>query len=1183
MVRAKRDTLQGTGVAPDVEFGIGKEAIQKRVFKNLEKNVKWLIAEIIKRKQETIFASVLTDLSVNLTDLGNVVGTNLFVEKSQALGKTLQSLFALDEKNGGGALELPNSLISQYNLKVIDTADEGKNKVAGETLSISPDITTVSDPALDTAINSLLEEQKQEEKQLAERRSELEGCQARFERFLIEMAREKLGMDQEINDVHAALNKAEANIKDLSLYSQHINDYEANLALLIHKLDQISNTVVVGEIDTELPIVDASETATPEQQRLFVVYQQDFETLLQVINSKSDRNLEEKLSDAVSAVQTVIGEAGVQLDTGSLKNVYEKLRDLEALAATNDPTVRQLFWQEIGRRNQAVNTAPAAPAPQPEKKGWWSRAKDFGKTLFTNKEVRKAAGKAALDTVTSLLGIKLVTNLLGAAIGKGDYANWRNDNKKMAQLKQEISINYEYLVSSVEKTEQNLPLADYEQIEKRQAGLKMAIDKAHIAPEAKQEILQKLELIYRKYRQETGGAKEKRQAEVERLLDAYLHAKVSGVSIAKDALNFALTASGLSLLRGVMYAGTSMLERARKASREHAKQTSGLIGAESENTFVFKDVFINATRETVRALRGKGAKENGDKISRGIDFVRALGTVARGLGILHLTFSDQASPEEQVDRFLDAVKEKGLPKAAFDNLVNNLERVLHIAPDAQAENHPVHKNIENIPLIKDDDIVPAMVKEPFSSQSFNVQNIPRELRHDEEALKRIFASGQMDGHRENHFTNSTINSRVESGGVRRAVIFEELLKDKQYAAAAKFLEDQGFSQRHLSYLSPYLTKDANGNIDLEAFARNYKLDNGQMSHALFRAMQGEENTILANRGLIPKIVEEEVSVPKVAVDNTDHSQVDATAHTQGAPEISADEQATAIEVEADRLRFERLKNEHLAVVDRAQQGYYDKQGKFHARPILGMDRQYSGGGGGKIGEDVANNNKLASLERSQSNGNALAVAEATSANDNQALKTDDDLFQERVRTNTAINDNEQIKPEATPQQLENLRDLGNDYNIILDDIERRISGFNLKGNSRDLIAAELQREPVLKNFKTYAEKFAAGENPNPESYHLDDAIKFIGAYSRRGDLSGVLRSEELELLLEPNPQNSNILANDSHMVRIKDIGNKPDIILSDPKFTYSVQDGKLVKIDSGGVVVEKWNSYAAARKMAVGQ
>ena len=55
------------------------------------------------------------------------------------------------------------------------------------------------------------------------------------------------------------------------------------------------------------------------------------------------------------------------------------------------------------------------------------------------------------------------------------------------------------------------------------------------------------------------------------------------------------------------------------------------------------------------------------------------------------------------------------------------------------------------------------------------------------------------------------------------------------------------------------------------------------------------------------------------------------------------------------------------------------------------------------------------------------------------------------------------------------------------------------------------------------------------------------------------------------------------MVRIKDIGNKPDIILSDPKFTYSVQDGKLVKIDSGGVVVEKWNSYAAARKMAVGQ
>lgn len=317
--------------------------------------------------------------------------------------------------------------------------------------------------------------------------------------------------------------------------------------------------------------------------------------------------------------------------------------------------------------------------PSEAKKSWWERFKERGqkitKAIF-NRETGKMAGKVGYDTVTSVLGIKLATDAVDwAARGKGDLAQWWQGRKEAKDSQSAIAEAYQRLLESFEKVKENKVLDESEKIEKRLEEFKAQVELAKITPEAKKALLDRLWAITIKHEADLKQAKKDKDEEVRRLLDAYVQAKVSGLKIAKDALNFVLTAAGLSLLRGVVYAGVSTLERAGKARHKYAKETLGGGSKAKKELFVAKDVLINSALETARALSGRGEKKGAGIKTKIIDFIKALGTVARGFGIYGVAFSDSDSAQQSVDKFIQQIKEKGVLGTAYDNLTRNAERV----------------------------------------------------------------------------------------------------------------------------------------------------------------------------------------------------------------------------------------------------------------------------------------------------------------------------------------------------------------------------------------------------------------------------------------------------------------------------------------------------------------------------
>jgi hypothetical protein len=135
----------------------------------------------------------------------------------------------------------------------------------------------------------------------------------------------------------------------------------------------------------------------------------------------------------------------------------------------------------------------------------------------------------------------------------------------------------------------------------------------------------------------------------------------------------------------------------------------------------------------------------------------------------------------------------------------------------------------------------------LSEHSAQYLNQFSSLQTHPESLNRILEASHVGGNGHSHFTGSKLDNLIEVGGERRAVIFEELLKhDKQ--AAVKFLEDQDFSKQHLSHLTAFA--DKKGNVDFAKFVEKYNPNDKKMSLALFKAMQGKENTELTNAGFV---------------------------------------------------------------------------------------------------------------------------------------------------------------------------------------------------------------------------------------------------------------------------------------------------------------------------------------------
>lgn len=396
-----------------------------------------------------------------------------------------------------------------------------------------------------------------------------------------------------------------------------------------------------------------------------------------------------KKPEAAPATENVAFKKWEEKDITKIKSVDLKLRYVQAQKPVSEPSpVVTEVVQPVAEEPTLAAAAPAVekplapPLPPEAKKGLWERFKERGKkitnTIF-NRETGKVAGKVSYDTITSILGIKLATDAVyGLATGKGDLAQWWKGRKESKGSKEAITVAYNSLVESFEKVKENKVLAETESIEKRLADFKTQVESAKISSEAKKALIDRLWAITIEHQEDLKRAKEERDEDVWRVLEIYVQGKISGIKIAKDAMNFAFTATGLSMLRGVVYAATAVTERVVKAEKEYAKQTLDADAKESELKFVAKDVLINSAIETARALSGRGDKKGASVKTKIVDFIKALGTVARGFGIYGVAFSGTDLPEQSIDKLINQLKERGVAGAISDNFIQNTQRVWHL-------------------------------------------------------------------------------------------------------------------------------------------------------------------------------------------------------------------------------------------------------------------------------------------------------------------------------------------------------------------------------------------------------------------------------------------------------------------------------------------------------------------------
>lgn len=977
----EKNSLVEAGV--DIKFIKEVSAIKKRA-KEVYEKLGDLHAEMLQRLKE------------------NSLIESEFLQARTIQSQTIKTVESLLKR---GETVRAENIMTQINLDL----DRMEKIVAGKKPEAAKTTTPPEDP-------------EKKKKEIAQRKQEVEEHKLNFNRFLIDIAED--GLKEDIKSINEILEEASKNVHDASVYDAHIDDYKKKIESLISKADQLSKKTVHTEAK--------DSGGTPEQKYRLSIYSQDYGLLIGIIDDRNDPALEQRLHKSVLEVENSFVAAEDHLDAQTLNTAYEKLRDfIDIIYVESDRTIYQEFRQRLSDIHYPNAAASMPPEPQPHvlsgppKKGFWTKAKEFGKGLFS-KEGAKAVGKASYETVTSLLGVKLVTDLVGWGFGVGDLAQ-RSKEKKQAELsKENIKIAYYNLLRSFEIAERGLELHESEQVPKRMAELRYSIESSNLSPEAQEQVWQRLEFIYAKYRENTDKAKEERREEVKRLLDGYLHSKIENVRIAKDALNLALTVSGMSLLRGVMFAGTSLLERAKKSSREYARQTSGMVGAKSETAFMAKDVFVNSAIETGRALLTMGAKKDSSGVTRAVDFVKALGTVARGLGIFNLTVTG-GSAEQNIDNLVRALREKGVVETISDNFVANVEKVGHAATNptegverawdkvtGQEANQSLGKTFEaqgtdqgnNSPIdpsdlvsrpdsMPSDPIYAFAAEHGLSQKSYEYLHQFPALADHPESLNRIFESSHVGADVKSYFTGSNIDNLIEAGGERKAVIFEELVKADK-AAAAAFLENQKFNSRHLGYLSDFAGKD--GKIDYQKFVENYNPENKKMSLALFRAMQGKENTELANAGFIRAATEDrkgatvrikddviylgldkdgkpilsgdgEVQVRETLLKKgyITETQVDEIKNiTPLSPEdrlrLNADsirsmkgelpqyddvrnavaanmssdaERAELAQLEVDNNRFAQLGEEHVGVLEKARSGTYDKKGNFYPGKTIG--------------------------------------------------------------------------------------------------------------------------------------------------------------------------------------------------------------------------------------------------------
>ena len=341
-------------------------------------------------------------------------------------------------------------------------------------------------------------------------------------------------------------------------------------------------------------------------------------------------------------------------------------------------------------------------------RGWVGEKWAAAKEMASSREVQQAVGKAAYDTATSVFGVKTATDLVLALAGRGDIAGYfkeRWGQGGIVEEKKELNSALEDLVAAAQVRRQEKETNEVQEgaseakllLREKIKSYKERIETAKHLPETEKKALrQQLGAIIAKNVNREAVADKERESEVGHVLGTYLETKIKGAKLAKDALNLALTGSGLMALRGVSYGLMAGIERAQKANVKFEKsklragdEAAEELGAKERWSFIIKDVFVTSAQETGQALAFKGKKS---RTRKAVDFAQAAGAVLRCFGIGGTALNEiwhsglSASTSEAADRMLVAFENSGVAgvsEGVKENFMVNAERM------AQLYLHPI--------------------------------------------------------------------------------------------------------------------------------------------------------------------------------------------------------------------------------------------------------------------------------------------------------------------------------------------------------------------------------------------------------------------------------------------------------------------------------------------------------------
>ena len=485
-------------------------------------------------------------------------------------------------------------------------------------------------------------------------------------------------------------------------------------------------------------------------------------------------------------------------------------------------------------------------------------------------------------------------------------------------------------------------------------------------------------------------------------------------------------------------------------------------------------------------------------------------------------------------------------------------------------------------------VVPVEVASSFSVDQFALEhklspeaaaalsNLAQEYPelNNPDSVQNILNSSQVGGGVRSHysFIKGHIDTLDEGGGERRQVIFEELLKKGGPESAAKYLQSQDFSERHLSYLSKYIDKDTPAQY--LKFARQYDEEDNKMVRGLFRAMQGRESTDLANAGL-----EVDATDAKPGIDNHVRGEVNYFGLENNQPilsgsgSVTVDQMSTGIHHEtaavlpgaepvatepkfvlSEHTTLERTSPLEAAKEVSAKSGAelmtdYPPEAKINAPAPTRVEKTLNTISAKTSAVETKTSAVSVGAKGSAGIETAAAPAEDVRVSANEFLRERGSSPREFINTYDKMVD-------ATIEKFNNSFVFRGDSEIIL---QKKIDF--LYNNQPDLIFEKLSSHEITgsENLRIIEKVLAVEEKFN--TYKPDWMSDFRDVMFKKEDkVIDLVMIEGREVLREP------VLTNGGHAARIWDPVEGEDIFIHDKDWIFNTNEkGELLMTDQYGV------------------